>query len=293
MNEENRLLRNLFYTALFLSVCLAVTLAILCSSISFITNATDEDLVDIKLGDDIAYNQGNVLGGVEFDNVNKTETVKKISLFKESYVNDSGEKIAESSNGDDIIIPGIIYSYRFRFHNVGAGEIEYNFSICGTSEEDEQSTIPIEFRVKDGAGAYILGSADEWVGIEDLDKLNKVGTLNVNWYSIYILEWKWDTGSTEEGDAFDTELGNAAMSADIELSMTISTVAYAYEGGVTSTLAKLFLDKNGNKNEHADIVVGAVVVALMAASVTTLTVWLVRRHKRKHADTAPDYYMYY
>ena len=296
MNKENKLLNSLLVTALLLTVALAITLALLCSSLSFISKATDEDLVDIELGDDTAYNKGEVGSGVEIEDGVITETDLPISLFRDSYVNKTGLKIAESANGDNIIAPGIEFSYRFRLRNTGAGKVDYSFAINGQDENEEGIKIPVEYRLKSADGNYIIGSADEWVGLDALSGIREDGDLGINVYSTYVLDWRWANTGTVEGDEFDTSLGNMAIEKDLTLSLNIKATAYANDGSVASFLARVFLDENGETNLLADITVGGVVASLIGAS-AALTAFIVikikRRIKRSISPDGPDYYMYY
>ena len=282
-----------------LTVSLAVTLSLLCSSLSYITKATDEDLVNIVLGDDTAYNKGEVSKGVEFSSAVAEKLTQSISLFRDSYYNDSGNKIAESNNGDVIIAPGIEYAYRFRLQNVGSGKVDYTFTLSGTDKTmvgGEHVSLPIEFRLKTGDGAYLIGSDEEWVDIEQLSGVEAAGDIGVNFYSIYVLDWRWNDLGTEEGDSFDTTLGNLALSEDIDITINIKAIAYASDNYVTSWLSRMFLDENGRKNEKSDIIVGGFAAALVSVSVITVIVVAVKirriRIKRRLHD-APDYYMYY
>ena len=118
--------------------------------------------------------------------------ISTIDLFKKA------EKLAPGSEG----------VYRFYVKNGVDASLHYKMSI--SEENHAAGAIPLEYRLKDGDGNYVAGSADNWLQAEALEAvwvdLAKTGIVQ------YTLEWRWpyESGSGDtlaENDATDTALG--------------------------------------------------------------------------------------
>ena len=118
--------------------------------------------------------------------------ISTIDLFKKA------EKLAPGSEG----------VYRFYVKNGVDASLRYKMSI--SEENHAAGAIPLEYRLKDGDGNYVAGSADNWLQADALEavwvNLGKTGIVQ------YTLEWRWPyesgTGETlAENDAADTALG--------------------------------------------------------------------------------------
>ena len=118
--------------------------------------------------------------------------ISTIDLFKKA------EKLAPGSEG----------VYRFYVKNGVDASLHYKMSI--SEENHAAGAIPLEYRLKDGDGNYVAGSADNWLQAEALEAvwvdLTKTGIVQ------YTLEWRWpyESGSGDTlaaNDASDTALG--------------------------------------------------------------------------------------
>lgn len=121
--------------------------------------------------------------------------------------------------------PGSRGSYRFYVKNGLQTALKYQMTI--TESAHEAGAIPLEYRIKDGTGAYVAGTDSQWLTADALEKL---------WVSLgtegrvqYTLEWRWPyeqgTGDTlETNDTADTRLGMADNSTHrIQVTMQVET----------------------------------------------------------------------
>lgn len=130
-----------------------------------------------------------------------------IVLFRSSYNGDSGTIAVESTTGEKVVAPGVELSHKIRLRNTGNCALEYSITLSDLfSGAPEDRVVPIEVRVTDFNGKYILGDADTWIPLEDMDQVIHSGTVGRNSYVYYTLQWRWafETGQ----DDYDTMLGN-------------------------------------------------------------------------------------
>lgn len=153
-------------------------------------------------------------------------------LFKAQYENSTGQTTVKSLSGDDVIAPGTENQYRMRVVNTGNVAIDYHLDIGSLFTYSDNSYVsPLEIRMIDADGKYVIGSETSWVRVEDLNKVTDIGTLGRNSYTYYTLQWRWpyENGSDEDeinmNDALDTILGNAGVDVNIEVGLEVNLYA--------------------------------------------------------------------
>ena len=165
----------------------------------------------------------------------KAEGRTDIEIFKISYDN-NGDAVftVNSENGDKVIAPGTGFDYEFTLVNDGGKDVSYTFVVEAYFEGTDE-IIPVEAKLQEKNGEYLLGAADEWKPVLELDGITKSGQLSAGYLSTYKLSWQWpferfDGEGLDANDAFDTMLGNlAADGEDLELHIIIKTLAEADE----------------------------------------------------------------
>jgi len=165
----------------------------------------------------------------------KAEGRTDIEIFKISYDN-NGDAVftVNSEDGDKLIAPGTNFDYEFTLVNDGGVDVSYEF-VCEAYIVGTEEVIPVEAKLQEKNGEYLLGSADEWKPVLELDGITKSGQLTAGYMSTYKLSWQWpfertDGEGLDANDAFDTMLGNlAADGEDLELHIIIKTLAEADE----------------------------------------------------------------
>lgn len=151
----------------------------------------------------------------------------QLNIFEISSSNNEGKVTVMSGTGDKIIAPGMEGRYEFRFQNTGNIAIDYNCTVkvlftCSNDSVDT-SVLPIEVRMKDFNGEYLIGSEDEWAKPNEINKYEDAYTIGKNSYVYYVFEWRWlfEGGN----DELDTFLGN--LSDGTTTSLCVDFFAYA------------------------------------------------------------------
>ncbi len=169
------------------------------------------------------------------------ETNTDINIFRTREVNESGQVVVESSNGENIIAPGMEGSYRFYIKNKGNIALDsktvLGVEFIAENLDYDYSKLPIEIRFVNYQGKDLTGKG--WVSVDEVDTCIDELTLGKNRYVYYTLEWRWlfETGD----DAFDTLLGNLSVDSKVELTVNIAVSAtqsddYDADGGLDSGL---------------------------------------------------------
>lgn len=151
----------------------------------------------------------------------------EINIFKVEYDNDLGE-VTVFGNGNKVIAPGTQNSYYFELQNNGNVGVDYQMTM-NAYISDNVTTIPVNAKLSDYTGKYIIGSETSWEHVLAVnpERVNASGELSVGNKMRYIFSWEWPFESGD--DAFDTMLGNLAVDDDITLTIEINTVAMADE----------------------------------------------------------------
>ncbi|MBE7066510.1 MAG: hypothetical protein E7385_03045 [Ruminococcaceae bacterium] len=152
-------------------------------------------------------------------------------LFKAQYENATGETTVKSLTGDNIIAPGTENEYKMRIINTGNVAIDYYIDIGSIFTYSEDSYVsPLEVRLIDASGKYLIGSESSWERVEDFKGVTDMGTLGRNSYSYYTLQWRWpfERGEGEEvglNDMLDTIIANATANVNIEVGLEVNIYA--------------------------------------------------------------------
>ena len=155
-----------------------------------------------------------------------------VEIFRVSYENEQGQVTVNSNDGQKLLAPGTENEYRFTLHNTGDVGLDYTLQIEAYFSDGEK-VIPVEARLVDYNGEYLVGSADSYADVLELNNVNASGSISAGYIMPYTLQWQWPF---EGNDAYDTWLGNLAEDKDITLTIAIRTTAeYGGEGGIPQT----------------------------------------------------------
>ena len=173
-------------------------------------------------------------GVYDEDTVWSTHT--DVEIFRVSYDSESGYPTVSvnSSKGDKVFAPGTEETYSFTLSNTGSYNLDYILTIEAFYENTDGLWIPIEGRLSDGTGAWLVGSASEWPDVLELDGFRKEGKLASGTIEDYRIDWRWpyerfDGDGLDSNDAYDTMLGNLAVDQDLILHIIIRTEAWIDE----------------------------------------------------------------
>ena len=200
------------------------------------------------------------------DTATEQELTSTMDLFKNAYVNASGQTVVASADGTKIVAPGTSGSYEFAVRNSGGQPATYRVW-AETEQAGTTQVIPLQVSLASGQRAC--------------QNLADAGELAPGNSAIYSIAWEWpfEEGQTTEAraasDVRDTTLGNAAATARASYTVTLHMTAeadYAPANGGTAP----------NTGEQA-MPVALLVIA--AALLIVVAVFMRRRNKDDQADS--------
>lgn len=196
----------------------------------------------------------------------------EVELFRLSYRNEAGEVTVHSRDGKKLLAPGTSNLYRFELKNTGDVSLDYTMEIEAYFSAAEHA-IPVEFRVTDWQGEYLVGSAETMADVTALNGVRQSGTVAAGNVYPCTLEWAWPYESGN--DEYDTMLGDLASEEDLTLTIVIRTVA----SGSTDP------DRPGGAPDTGDTSQVALLAGVMVASLAgVLVLLLLRRRKDDHEE---------
>ncbi len=212
----------------------------------------------------------------------------EVEIFKISYDNNGDAVFTVVSDGTGavkkVIAPGTNNDYEFTLKNTGSKALEYTLEFEAWIEGTEE-IIPVEAKLfyKEDGQHYMLGSADEWKPVLELDGLKRenAGLLAGN-ICDYTLQWQWpfertDGEGLDANDAFDTMLGNlAANGEELTLHIRIKTTAWMEEEPPTT-------GENPPQTGDENITVW-VVIAIVALAALIFLPLIMKRRKNEEAE---------
>ena len=144
----------------------------------------------------------------------------KLELFSIAYSNAAGEITVEGMNGQKVVAPGTTVDYDVRLKN--QDDVIIDFVMAPNVEYFTSDAIPVQFKVMDTFGNYILGDEDTWVSAEEMNLLSHKGSIHPGEVYTYHVSWQW---FFEDGaDEYDTFLGNAE-DAGLTVGLTTQSTA--------------------------------------------------------------------
>ena len=134
------------------------------------------------------------------------EVDESIELFRIEYSNTQGEITVQGVNADSVVAPGTSVNYNICLRN--NDDVVIDFMMVPTVEFLNEDTVPVEFKVMDSYGNYILGDENTWVSPDDMNTLAHKGQIHPGEVFTYHVSWQWVFEVSDEQDAYDTSLGN-------------------------------------------------------------------------------------
>lgn len=188
------------------------------------------------------------------------DTETTIDLFRTEYDGIGRDITVQSSNGDKLIAPGTESEYTFTLKNTGNVAMDYSVTMDADlfveGKEISLDNFPLGIRLRHYSGEYLLGDGDTWIEISKLNDYVADGTLAVNHYAWYTIEWKWlfeenvidDHGELQLNvtDELDTMLGNITVESPIVLNVSILTSARPNDDAVARGGIVQILEEDGS-----------------------------------------------
>ena len=152
------------------------------------------------------------------DAASGNELTTTMDLFKNAYVNASGQTVVASADGTKLVAPGTSGSYNFVVRNSGGQPATYRVW-AEASQDGASQTIPLTLSLASGA-TTCASLADS-------------GELAPGKSAVYRIAWEWpyESGDTSElvqaADAHDTTLGNEPAARRATYTVTLHMQAEA------------------------------------------------------------------
>ena len=198
-----------------------------------------------------------------------------VHIFSVHYQGADGETVIHSNNGDKVVAPGAQSSYVIRLRNADEYAIDYALEPKVVFSTRHQ--IPLQVRMYDAQGKYLLGSESEWATLQDLRTLTHTGTLEKAEAAEFVFEWMWPYESGN--DEHDTMLGNQDKDIGLEVSFAFHSVA------------NTTLEDNGGWDGHPDhgknIVLAFIALALLIGLII-LIVYIIKKRKEALANAKDE-----
>ena len=261
-SEQKKSRSTLLWVLLVIILFLFLFTTILLGNRLFDLATRDQHTVDLGLGD---------LDG-------------SIELFRIEYENEEGEITVQGLNADNVVAPGTIVGYDLRLRN--NGDVVIDFNMTPTVDFFTEDLVPVEFKIKDDFGNYLLGSDQTWVGPDEMNALDHNGRIHPGEVFTYHVTWRWVFEVSDEQDAYDTYLGN--IGGEFVPGVSVGIEVQASENPIPI-----------KSNSHMMHLLGEgfgccwccwlVWILLLLLLIVLVRVWFLRRKLNKKIDLLEDY----
>lgn len=208
-----------------------------------------------------------------------------IELFRIEYANESGELTVRGINADNVVAPGTTVSYDIRLRN--NDDVVIDFVMLPSVTFLTGDAVPVEFKIMDDYGNYILGDANTWVSSDDMNALAHKGSIHPGEVFTYHVTWQWAFEVSDDQDAYDTYLGNRNGEIRPGVRVGIETEAAANHYVTTKDITHV----THLRGESFGCCWCCYLVWLLLLVCVLLLVWIwrLRRNLNEQVDTLEEY----
>lgn len=153
----------------------------------------------------------------------------QLEIFRIEYSNEDGQITVKGAKDHKVLAPGTTVDYDIRLRN--NDEVVVDFLMTPLVEFLTEDEVPIEFKMIDNYGNYILGSDNTWASVDSINKLQHNGSVRPGEVYTYHLSWQWVFEKDEGQNAYDTYLGNEEGKVLPGVKMSIRT--HSTEGSLS------------------------------------------------------------
>ena len=207
-----------------------------------------------------------------------------IELFRIEYSNQEGELTVQGVNGENVVAPGTSVGYDIRLRN--KGDVVIDFMMCPAVEFLTKDKVPVEFKVKDDFGNYILGSDNTWVSSNDMNALAHKGTIHPGEVFTYHVSWRWVFEVSDAQNGYDTYLGNQDGQVLPGVRVSIETEAVANPAPTRSNTHTMHLLGQGF---GCCWCCWLVLILLLILLLMCVWVWRLRKKLDEQEETIEEY----
>lgn len=207
-----------------------------------------------------------------------------IELFRIEYENELGEITVQGLNADNVVAPGTSVSYDLRLRN--NGDVVIDFLMTPTVDFYTADVVPVEFKIMDDYGNYVLGSETSWVDSREMNALAHKGRIHPGEVFTYHVVWRWVFEVSDEQNSYDTYLGN--QEGELVPGVIVGIQVQAAENNMPI-----------KSNAHMMHLLGEgfgccwccwlVWILLLILLLVLLRVWFLRRKLNKKIDLLEEY----
>lgn len=208
-----------------------------------------------------------------------------IELFRIEYSNEKGEVTVQGLNADNVVAPGTSVGYDIRLRN--NDDVIIDFLMTPTVEFLTGDEVPVEFKIMDDYGNYILGSDTEWVDSDGMNQLAHKGSIHPGEVFTYHVRWQWVFDVSEEQDGYDTYLGNQDGELVPGVVVGLETQASANPNLVTKDITHLAHLRG--ESWGCCWCCYLVWILLLICLVLLIWIWRLRKKLSKHEETMEEY----
>lgn len=205
-----------------------------------------------------------------------------LELFKIEYAGDSGDITVQGSNGQDVIAPGTRVDYDINLRN--RDDVGLNFLMAPQVRFLTEDPVPLQVKLTDHYGNYLLGSDSQWVSVESLNEITHKGEIREGEVFTYHLSWQWPFETDEAGDIYDTYLGDENGLPGVEITMTTESTANPAENKHNAHMMHLLGEGFG-----CCWCCWLVWILLLVALLLVIWVWRLRRKLSKMEEVVKQY----
>lgn len=276
--------RRILILLIFLLVALLATSVLLGFRLSEITNKEQNVIVIVPNTADEDEKE-KLPSIITYDNNGIWSSKTDIEIFKMEYHND-GYITVQSSNGDKVVAPGTENEYTFHFKNEGNAPGKYNMKLEAIFSQKDWP-IPIEARMKNQNGEYILGSKDSWDNSPDLKEIKDSAVLGTNKFATYTFEWRWpfERGDGDEliaNNEYDTFIADFESLYSKEMTMTLNiSTSTELDYGVENSTDKVQGISSPYTGEMRNLAIRSAIVMLVLVTSIISIIHLERRQIKK------------
>lgn len=207
-----------------------------------------------------------------------------IELFRIEYENALGEITVQGVNADNVVAPGTSVSYDIRLRN--NEDVAIDFLMTPTVDFLTEDEVPVEFKLMDDFGNYILGSDTHWAGAGEMNALAHKGSIHPGEVFTYHVTWQWVFEVSDEQNAYDTYLGNQGGEILPGVVVGITTDATANPMPQTDSKHMAHLLGEGFGCCWCCYLVW---ILLLICLLLLIRVWRLRKKLSKQVETLEDY----
>lgn len=129
-----------------------------------------------------------------------------VELFRIEYENELGQITVQGANADKVVAPGTAVDYDIRLRN--EDEVIVDFVMTPDVSFLTEDSVPVEFKIVDAHGNYILGSQTQWATASQMNELVHKGSIHPGEVYTYHVSWQWAFEVSQGQDTYDTYLGS-------------------------------------------------------------------------------------